>query len=74
MILGASFAAAASVPWSFLLGALLGLLLLWPAGRLLNQLWWQPRRLGQALRAQGLRGTPYRFLTGDQKDYGRLKK
>ncbi|TVU35849.1 hypothetical protein EJB05_17756, partial [Eragrostis curvula] len=66
--------AAASLPWSLLLGGLLGLVLMWQAGRLLNQLWWQPRRLERALRAQGLRGTPYRFLTGDLKDYGRLSK
>ncbi|XP_062215858.1 cytochrome P450 CYP72A616-like [Phragmites australis] len=74
MVLGASFAAAASVPWSLLLGGLLGLVLLWQFGRLLDQLWWTPRRLERALRAQGLRGTSYRFLTGDLKEYRRLVK
>ncbi|KAL6615619.1 hypothetical protein ACP70R_037889 [Stipagrostis hirtigluma subsp. patula] len=66
MVLGLSFAAAAY--------GLLGLVLLWQAGRLLERLWWQPRRLERALRAQGLRGTSYRFLTGDLKDYARLAK
>ncbi|KAL6615620.1 hypothetical protein ACP70R_037890 [Stipagrostis hirtigluma subsp. patula] len=74
MVLGASFAAASSVPWSLLFYGLLGLLLPWQAGRLLDRLWWQPRRLERALRAQGLRGTSYRFLTGDLKEYGRLAK
>uniref|UniRef100_A0ACD6A406 Uncharacterized protein n=1 Tax=Avena sativa TaxID=4498 RepID=A0ACD6A406_AVESA len=40
-------------------------LLFWLAGRLLEKLWWKPRRLERALRSQGLRGTSYRFLVGD---------
>jgi hypothetical protein len=74
MVLGASFAAAVSLPWSILLGGLLGVVLMWQAGRLLEQLWWRPRRLERALRAQGLRGLSYRFLIGDLKEYGRLNK
>jgi len=74
MVLGATFAAAASVPWSLLAGGLLGVVLLWAAGWLLDRLWWQPRRLERALRAQGLRGTSYRFLTGDLKDFYRMNQ
>jgi hypothetical protein len=37
-------------------------------------LWLRPRRLERDLRAQGLRGTPYRFAAGDIRDYGRLSK
>nr|CAB3473658.1 unnamed protein product [Digitaria exilis] len=74
MVVGASFASEASMPWGFLLGVPLGLVLLWQAGRLLNQLWWRPRRLERALRAQGIPGTSYSFLTGDLKEYGRLNK
>jgi cytochrome P450 len=75
MVLEASFAPAASeVPWIFLLGGVTGLVLLWQAGRLLHQLWWQPRRLERALRAQGIRGTSYQFPAGDLKEYGRLAK
>ncbi|KAL6842591.1 hypothetical protein ACP4OV_027435 [Aristida adscensionis] len=66
--------AVASMPWSLLAYGLLGLVLLWQGGRLLERLWLHPRRLERALRAQGLRGTPYRFLFGDLKDYGRLAK
>ncbi|CAM0875609.1 unnamed protein product [Alopecurus aequalis] len=55
----------ASLPWSILVCGTLGFVLLW----LLDRLWWHPRRLERALRAQGLRGTPYRFLMGDRMDY-----
>ena len=74
MALGALLAAVPSVPRSFLVYGVPGLVLLWQGGRLLNRLWWQPRRLERALRAQGLRGTSYRFLTGDLKDFNRLNK
>lgn len=65
-------AAAAAVPWSYLLYGLTGSALLWQARLLLDRLWWRPRRLERTLRAQGVRGTPYRFLMGDLKDFGRL--
>ncbi|XP_044443353.1 cytochrome P450 72A15-like [Triticum aestivum] len=55
----------ASIPWGSMIRGILGLVLLWQATQLLHWLWWRPRRLGRALHAQGLRGTPYRFLTGD---------
>ncbi|VAI82963.1 unnamed protein product [Triticum turgidum subsp. durum] len=55
----------ASIPWGSVIRGILGLVLLWQATRLLHWLWWCLRRLGRALHAQGLRGTPYRFLTGD---------
>nr|BAN19928.1 cytochrome P450 [Echinochloa phyllopogon] len=75
MALGALATEFASTPWSFLIYGLLGALLLWKgAARLLEPLWWAPRRLERALRAQGLRGTSYRFLTGDLKEYGRANK
>ncbi|KAL6639843.1 hypothetical protein ACP70R_022438 [Stipagrostis hirtigluma subsp. patula] len=35
------------------------------AVRALEWAWWRPRRLGRALRSQGLRGTAYRSLAGD---------
>nr|CAB3473659.1 unnamed protein product [Digitaria exilis] len=76
MVLGALFAAVASVPRSssLLVYGVPGLVLLWQGGRLLNKLWWKPRRLERTLHAQGLRGTSYRFLTGDLKEFGRLNK
>ncbi|KQK08828.1 cytochrome P450 72A15 [Brachypodium distachyon] len=66
--------APASAPWGFLVCGLLGFVFLWQTARLLEQLWWQPRRLERALRAQGLHGTSYRFLTGDVNDFARLNR
>jgi hypothetical protein len=55
-------------------GLLFGLALVWQAGRLLHRLWWRPRRLEKALRARGLRGSSYRFLTGDLAEESRRRK
>lgn len=41
---------------------------------MLEWAWWGPRRIGRALRAQGLKGTEYRFLRGDIKEEQRLKR
>ncbi|CAD5172867.1 unnamed protein product [Musa acuminata subsp. malaccensis] len=48
------------------------LLLLVCAVWALNHAWWRPRRQDRLLRAQGLQGTPYRFLRGDLKEGKRL--
>ncbi|XP_064958820.1 cytochrome P450 CYP72A616-like [Musa acuminata AAA Group] len=48
------------------------LLLLVCAVWALNHAWWRPRRQDRLLRAQGLQGTPYRFLRGDLKEDKRL--
>ena len=49
-----------------------GLSLLWFTWRALEWAWLSPRRLGRALRAQGLRGTSYRFPSGDLAEDERL--
>jgi len=49
-----------------------GLSLLWFTWRALEWAWLSPRRLGRALRAQGLRGTSYRFPSGDLAEEERL--
>jgi hypothetical protein len=77
MVLGVFCAAAgASVAWrwSLLLAyGLPGLVVLWQLHRLLDRLW-RPRRLERELRAQGIRGTSYRFLAGDLTRKARLNK
>jgi hypothetical protein len=60
--------------WSLLAYGLPGLVLLWQLHRLLDRLWWQPRRLERELRAQGIHGTSYRFLAGDLREQGRRNK
>ncbi|TVU35803.1 hypothetical protein EJB05_17709, partial [Eragrostis curvula] len=51
-----------------LLYVLGGSVALWFAWRALEWGWLSPRRLGRALRAQGIRGTSYRFPDGDLKE------
>ncbi|RLM94144.1 cytochrome P450 72A15-like [Panicum miliaceum] len=55
-----------------LLYVLGGLAALWFTWRALEWAWLSPRRLGRALRAQGLRGTSYRFPSGDLAEEARL--
>jgi hypothetical protein len=62
-----SEAMAIGVLFKELLYALGGLVALWFAWRVLEWGWLIPRRLGRALRAQGLHGTAYRFPAGDLK-------
>ncbi|XP_051225069.1 cytochrome P450 CYP72A616 [Lolium perenne] len=62
-------------PWSFLYALALGALAslsLWCAWRVLAGAWLGPQRTARALRSQGLRGTTYRFPSGDMKEYVRL--
>uniref|UniRef100_A0ACD6ARN9 Uncharacterized protein n=3 Tax=Avena sativa TaxID=4498 RepID=A0ACD6ARN9_AVESA len=63
---------ALSLPTMFY--GVLSLLLLCLVWWLLELLWWKPRRLERVLRAQGLTGTSYHFLTGDLKVEKQLKK
>lgn len=58
-------------PWSFLCALGVGAVLSC-AWRLLARAWLGPQRVALALRAQGLRGTTYRFPSGDVKEYVRL--
>lgn len=60
-------------PWT-LAGAAAAVTLLWLAAWTLEWAWWSPRRLDRALRAQGLKGTRYRFLTGDVTENVRLNR
>ncbi|CAL9751010.1 unnamed protein product [Musa acuminata subsp. burmannicoides] len=63
---------AADLVW-YLAWGVAGLLLV-VAVWLFYFVWWKPRRLERALRAQGLDGTPYRFLQGDLEESARLDR
>ncbi|XP_078151341.1 cytochrome P450 CYP72A616-like [Carex rostrata] len=58
--------------WSVFIGAF-SMILVWGATQV-HSTWLRPRRLEQALRKQGLRGTVYRSLDGDIKENTRLNK
>ncbi|XP_066309239.1 cytochrome P450 CYP72A616-like [Miscanthus floridulus] len=66
-------ASPAAPPWSLLcaLGAL-AVAALCGAWRALDRFWLRPRRLGRALRSQGLPGTAYRFPSGDMREFLRV--
>jgi hypothetical protein len=61
--------AVAALELLYVLGSLVALGLAWQA---LEWGWLSPRRLGRALRSEGLRGTAYRFPAGDAKEDERL--
>ncbi|KAF8401075.1 hypothetical protein HHK36_014378 [Tetracentron sinense] len=46
-----------------------GLLLLCSVLRVAYFIWWRPKSLEQQLKQQGIKGTPYKLLYGDMKDY-----
>nr|CAB3477679.1 unnamed protein product [Digitaria exilis] len=60
-------------PWA-LAGATAAVALLWLVALTLEWAWWTPRRLDRALRAQGLKGTKYRFLVGDVRENARRNR
>ncbi|OVA13383.1 Cytochrome P450 [Macleaya cordata] len=47
-------------------------LLLWGALKAFYSLWWKPKRLEKQLKKQGIKGTPYKILYGDMKEYIKL--
>ncbi|XP_022631978.1 cytochrome P450 CYP72A219-like [Vigna radiata var. radiata] len=53
---------------------LIVILVLICAWRILNWLWFKPKRLEKLLREQGFQGNPYRLLFGDSKDLLKTRK
>ncbi|CBI27824.3 unnamed protein product, partial [Vitis vinifera] len=47
-------------------------LLLYGVLRVSYSIWWKPKWLEKRLRQQGIRGTPYKLVMGDMKEYIRL--
>ncbi|XP_042444285.1 cytochrome P450 72A397-like [Zingiber officinale] len=58
--------------WVAVCSGLAALLVAAWAVRMLNWAFWEPRRLDRALRSQGLKGSSYRPISGDLKDFVRL--
>ncbi|KAI4323741.1 hypothetical protein L6164_023323 [Bauhinia variegata] len=52
-----------------MIGVAVILSLIW---RVLNWVWFRPKRIEKQLREQGLKGNPYRFLFGDEKEVSRM--
>lgn len=53
---------------------LLGVVFLFVTWRVLNWVWFRPKKLEKLLRKQGLNGNSYRFLFGDMKDMNSMLK
>ncbi|KAK7286712.1 hypothetical protein RJT34_21911 [Clitoria ternatea] len=49
------------------------LALVW-AWRMLNWLWWRPKKLERFLREKGFKGNPYNLLDGDLKEIKKIEK
>ncbi|KAK7335425.1 hypothetical protein VNO80_27262 [Phaseolus coccineus] len=52
---------------------LIGILLLIWAWKILNWLWFNPKRLEKLLREQGFQGNPYKLLVGDSKEFLKMR-
>ncbi|KAJ4971301.1 hypothetical protein NE237_004400 [Protea cynaroides] len=39
--------------------------------RVVDSIWWRPKRLEKQLKQQGIKGTPYKLLHGDMKEHAR---
>ncbi|KAK7401723.1 hypothetical protein VNO78_13425 [Psophocarpus tetragonolobus] len=59
--------------WAPILLLPLILTLVW-AWKMLNSLWFTPKRLERLLREQGLHGNPYTLIVGDSKEFVNIKK
>ena len=59
--------------WTRILMLILILVLIW-AWRMLNWLWFTPKRLERLLREQGLQGNPYKLFVGDTDEFVKMRK
>nr|CAB3476665.1 unnamed protein product [Digitaria exilis] len=71
---GGSLGGEASLLCAAVAAAAAAVVVAWCAARAVEWGWLRPRRLARALRAQGLRGTPYRPLAGDEPLAQRLAR
>ncbi|XP_076909358.1 cytochrome P450 CYP72A219-like [Bidens hawaiensis] len=55
-------------------GIIILIILVWCASRFLIWVWLKPKRTEKFLRKQGLKGSPYRFLFGDVKEFVKMVK
>jgi len=59
--------------WATALTLTVILVLIW-AWKVLNWLWFKPKRLEKLLREQGFQGNPYKLLVGDSKELLKMRK
>jgi len=59
--------------FTMILMLILILVLIW-AWRMLNWLWFTPKRLERLLREQGLQGNPYTLFVGDMNEFAKMRK
>ena len=59
--------------WATILTLILIIVLIW-AWKILNWLWFKPKRLEKLLREQGFQANPYKLLVGDSKELLKMRK
>ncbi|BAT93216.1 hypothetical protein LR48_Vigan05g026400 [Vigna angularis] len=59
--------------WATTVTIIVILVLIW-AWKILNWLWFKPKRLEKLLREQGFQGNPYKLFFGDSKEFLKMRK
>ncbi|KAI3778608.1 hypothetical protein L2E82_07989 [Cichorium intybus] len=58
----------------YVLGVSFAAILLLTTWRILDSLWFKPKKIEKSLRAQGLKGNSYRFMFGDLKEMTQMTR
>lgn len=58
----------------YVAGVSLGVIIVLITWRILDSLWFKPKKIEKFLRAQGLKGNSYRFLFGDLKEMTQMTR
>ena len=57
-----------------ILSSLLCVFLVFVLIKILHKLWWTPTRIQKMMKAQGIKGPPYRLIHGNTKEISDMKK